>query len=159
MTDVQLPLWVEYTKALGAPIVALIAACIAGGIAYQQWLTARYKLKLDLFDRRMKVYDACSELLRLINMPIRSDYDVVIELVCAVNGHHWLFGQKVISYIDALMERSNEIFKKQKLEVEGLDDGQKIKLALGYFEKTKEEYLRDAEELNVVFAPYMKLKH
>jgi hypothetical protein len=159
MADVQLPLWIEYVKALGAPIVALIAACIAGGIAYQQWRTAKNKLKLDLFDRRMKVYEACSELLRLINMPIRSEYAVVMELIYTINGHHWLFGPKVTAYIDALMTRSNEIYRKQKLEAEGLDDDQKLKLALGYYERTKEEYLRDADALNAVFAPYMKLKH
>ena len=159
MADVHLPVWLEYVKALSAPVVALIAACIAGGIAYQQWRTARNKLKLDLFEKRMKVYNACSELLRLINMPIRTNYDAVLELVTAINGHQWLFGPKVTAYIENLMDRSEEIYKKKKLEVEGLDDAQKIKIALGFYEMTKESYLKDVQGLDAVFAPYMKLEH
>jgi hypothetical protein len=159
VASVQLPLWIEYTKALGAPIMALIAACIAGGIAYQQWITARNKLKLDLFDKRMKIYDACSELLRCINMPIRTDYDEVMQLVYTTNGHHWLFGSEVTVYIDALLERSEEIAKKQPLAADGLDDNQKFALALGFFENTKENYLKDVKSLDAIFAPYMRLKH
>ena len=63
METVNLPLWVEYVKALGTPVVAIVAASIAGAIAYRQLRTARNKLKLDLFDKRMAVYQNAVQLI------------------------------------------------------------------------------------------------
>lgn len=48
------PHWTAYVSALAVPVVTLLGALIAG----LQWKLARNKLKFDLFERRMKVYDA-----------------------------------------------------------------------------------------------------
>jgi hypothetical protein len=40
------------------PIATLIVGCAVAFIAWQQWQVANSKLRLDLFDRRYKVYDA-----------------------------------------------------------------------------------------------------
>ncbi len=56
MEPEQLPIWTEYVRVLGTPVVALLAASIAGFIANRQWKTARNKLKLDLFDKRIAIY-------------------------------------------------------------------------------------------------------
>lgn len=44
--------WTAYVSAFGLPIVAAVAAAIA----FYQWKTARNKLKLDLFEKRIAVY-------------------------------------------------------------------------------------------------------
>ena len=59
----QLPLWVHYVQALGPSIVAVVAAFIAGYIAWRQWRTAHERLRLEMFDRRVAVYDATKLLL------------------------------------------------------------------------------------------------
>jgi hypothetical protein len=46
----QLPYWVQYVQALAPAIVAVIAALIAGYIAWRQYETARYRLCLDYLD-------------------------------------------------------------------------------------------------------------
>jgi hypothetical protein len=51
--DVKVPRWVEVLSALLAPAIALLAAVIA----WAQWRTARDRVKLDLFDRRMAAYE------------------------------------------------------------------------------------------------------
>ena len=48
------PHWTAYLTALLTPTIAGFGIYIA----IQQWLTARRKLKFDLFDRRFAVYDA-----------------------------------------------------------------------------------------------------
>ncbi|MDP9968814.1 hypothetical protein J2W39_000037 [Variovorax paradoxus] len=53
--------WTAYVTAIGTPVVAVIAAAIAGLIAYRNWRTAQNKLKLDLFDKRYKVFEELSE--------------------------------------------------------------------------------------------------
>ena len=116
MTDVasvQLPLWVEYVKALGAPIVALIAACIAGCIAYQQWKTARNKLKLDLFEKRLQVYNAAAVIVELINNPYAPDRDHLDECTDKFVGARWLFGREIEQYLNSLKESAICAYKKR----------------------------------------------
>lgn len=53
MTPTPDPHWTAYLKALLTPLVAIIAAYVA----WRNVETARNKLKLDLFYRRLKAYD------------------------------------------------------------------------------------------------------
>ena len=46
--------WLSIAQAVGPTIVAVIVAYVA----IRQWLTARNKLKLDLFDKRLAIYTA-----------------------------------------------------------------------------------------------------
>src|ERR1700733_1277510 len=69
MQPSQLPCWVQYVWALGPSFVAIVAALIAGYIALRQWLTARHRLKLDIFDKRFAVYEATKML--ITKRPIR----------------------------------------------------------------------------------------
>jgi hypothetical protein len=52
MTACQLPFWVQLLQALSVPTLAAFGIYIA----LRQWLTARERLKLDLFDRRLAAY-------------------------------------------------------------------------------------------------------
>jgi hypothetical protein len=47
-------------------IFALIIAGAVAAVAWLQWWVALNKLRLDLFDRRYKVYDATREFLALL---------------------------------------------------------------------------------------------
>jgi len=47
-------------------LLTLFVACIAARIAWRQAKTQEYKVKLDLFERRMKIYDAVREALMMI---------------------------------------------------------------------------------------------
>jgi hypothetical protein len=49
-----------------SPIVTLLVSCALAFIAWQQWQVARNKLRLDLFDRRYRVYDATRKFLTWI---------------------------------------------------------------------------------------------
>lgn len=99
MTDLQIKLF----TALGQ----LSIACIVGYIAYQQWQTARRKLKADLFDRRFAAYD---ELTRLVNNVLYGAQDgasdsaqvgvhTVDELERVAQEMAWLFDQIVANYV------------------------------------------------------------
>ena len=52
----QLPMWVQYLQALSTPAIALLALVI--GVA--QWRTSHQRAVLDLFERRMAIFDAIS---------------------------------------------------------------------------------------------------
>src|SRR6516165_2867269 len=66
----ELPYWVQYVQALGPTVVAVIAALIAGYIAWRQWRTAHGqwrtahdKLSFDLYEKRFAVYEATESFL------------------------------------------------------------------------------------------------
>jgi hypothetical protein len=67
MQPSQLPLWVLYVQALAPTFVAIVAASIAGYIAFRQWRTAHDRLSFDLFERRFAVYQATQRLISTLH--------------------------------------------------------------------------------------------
>ncbi len=63
MSNSSLPLWVQYFQALGPTLVAVVLAYIAAAIQFRKWRTAYDKLRLELFERRFKIYDETREFL------------------------------------------------------------------------------------------------
>ena len=48
------PHWTKYITAFSVPVIASIGLLIA----YRQWKTAQNKLKFELFEKRLKVYNS-----------------------------------------------------------------------------------------------------
>jgi len=66
----ELPYWIQSIQALGPTVVAIIAALIAGYIAWRQWRTAHRQwrtahdqLSFDLYEKRFAVYEATQSFL------------------------------------------------------------------------------------------------
>jgi hypothetical protein len=159
MADFQLPVWVEYVKALGAPIVALMAACIAGGIAYQQWKTARNKLKLDLFEKRLQVYNAAAVVVELINNPYAPDRDHLEEWISKFGSARWLFGREVELYLNSLQENANFAYatKLHLQKVDSFVDGDHEWASR--VAKSKHDTAQEMRKLDFVFRDYLQLHH
>jgi hypothetical protein len=98
----MLPLWVQYVQALGPAAAALAAAIIVYSIQRRQWKTADAKLRLDLFERRLRVYETIqAALLRVIrdgrgNLEMLRDYDA------GTQEAEFLFGDGVVEYIRSI---------------------------------------------------------
>jgi hypothetical protein len=96
---VQIILW------LSTPIIAVIASIIAGLIAYRQWKTVQGKLKLDLFDRRFKVYDEARNLLNAI-ITTGVKQDALDKFSGGIREAKWLLNDEIDNYFQ------NELWKK-----------------------------------------------
>ncbi|MBB2832304.1 UNVERIFIED_ORG: hypothetical protein GGD51_002433 [Rhizobium esperanzae] len=83
--------------ALLTPTIAVIAIIIA----YMQWRTAHQKTVLDLFDRRMAVYDKLRQSMRMINTAgkVSDESDRLFlearSRLCFRRGHSSLFERSV----------------------------------------------------------------
>lgn len=97
MTDLQIKLF----TALGQIGVAVAV----GYVAYRQWRTAqqqastaRKKLQLDLFDRRLAVYEAVRS---VAYRSITSDWraNVELEMASHLAELRWLFGETVRDFV------------------------------------------------------------
>lgn len=88
--------WTQYISVVGIPIVAAIAAWIA----FRQFQIARNRLKLDLFDKRMEVYEAVREALGHIARQGNLSLDQQIQYLQGTRSARWLFGPEVFQYLD-----------------------------------------------------------
>jgi hypothetical protein len=93
-----MPLWVEYSKALTTPAIALLAIVVA----IMQWRTAHQKIVLDLFERRMKVYSEIRAVIGSITGSGKLPNEKHFEFMRAIDGAKFLFGRKVNRYLEEL---------------------------------------------------------
>lgn len=87
--------WTAYITAFTVPVLAAAAATIA----YRQWRTAQNKLKLDLFDKRMLVYQAARETLGFIATRGSINHEQQIKYLAGIQSSRWLFGPEIHKYL------------------------------------------------------------
>jgi hypothetical protein len=102
----------DILKAFGPPLVASIAALIAfmaaimaSVIQYNQWRTAREKLRSDLFDRRMAIYNQVY--LALLEMRNRGNVsqEELRALRLAINSAKFLFPPNLSNALEIFYEK------------------------------------------------------
>jgi hypothetical protein len=83
------------------PIVAILGLLIA----YWQWRTAQDKLKFDLFDRRMAVYEAARTFIRKVRSTGRIAPEDEFAYSSAIDGARWLFDADIERYLERDLEQ------------------------------------------------------
>jgi hypothetical protein len=89
-----------------SPIATLIVGLIVGYIAWQQWQVAKAKLRLDLFDRRYKVFDATRKFLVVIVKNARFDDSQLLDFCAGTSDTEFLFGRDVVDYLTQIRTRA-----------------------------------------------------
>lgn len=97
----DLPPFVQVLSALLTPTIAIVGTIIA----YQQWRTNNLKLKLDLYDRRLKVYEEVRVLLSRILQKADINYDELFKFFRNCSEADFLFGPEIPKYIEELYQR------------------------------------------------------
>src|ERR1700730_7425228 len=93
MTDLN---WTTVLSALLTPVVAVLGVFVT----YRLGSTAQNKLKLDLFDRRLLVYDAARELISSIMTSGKTSPEQEFKYLSGTRGAVWLFDQSIVEYLD-----------------------------------------------------------
>lgn len=91
--------WTAYIS----PIVAPIIAGIATWIAFRQSQISRNKLKLDLFEKRMEVYNAVRKALGEVTRQGKLTQEQQFEYLQGTRTARWLFGHEVYTYLDEIL--------------------------------------------------------
>jgi len=86
--------WLELAKILAPVFVALVIGLIAAGIAWHQAKIASAKLKLDLFERRLKLYIELRDFLVYATAESLDSHDMsrIAQMQLAATSAHFLFG-------------------------------------------------------------------
>jgi len=151
--------WTSYMSALSVPLFAACAALIA----YRQWKTARDKLKLDLFDRRMALYQAASaELVRAWGGWEDMDTGDAVADNLKLAEAKWLTSSEVASYLQQPFRKRLEELADFAVILEGHDIDSPDYDSVGHDARLAERtaiYERIVEKLDELFYPFLTLNH
>src|SRR5215471_8413613 len=94
----QMTLWVQILQALLTPVVAGLAVVIA----WAQWRVVRRREVMELFERRVAIYEALRKVIgQVIPTGKVTDKDLH-DFVVATDRTRFLFGDDVVKYVDGL---------------------------------------------------------
>ncbi len=106
------PAWVTWPNAaiVIQGVLTLVIAGIAVAIQRQQAVTNTIQLRLALFERRMKVFDATLDLIALVMRQARIDLSELVNFLIATREHSHLFGQEITDYITLLHQKGLDLW-------------------------------------------------
>jgi len=84
-------------------------------VAWLQWWVALNKLRLDLFDRRYKVYDATRNFLGAIIREAKFTNSELFEFYARTSDAEFLFGADVVDYLGQIRKRAVHMQTAQQL--------------------------------------------
>ena len=98
-------MWVQIFQAMLTPVVAALALLIG----FLQWRTSHQRAALDLFERRMAIFDAISCIISgIVGSGVTTAQDAS-AFTRARQRVDLLFGPEVPAYLDKLMQHHGRI--------------------------------------------------
>lgn len=121
----------------------MVAAAIAAAIAYRQWKTAKQKLKFDLYQDRMKIYEAAMHFVDACWL--EQDHVGADKALQEFSVARWLFGNDMVRNLRHLEEagnlrlaandhRANVMYDKPKAQIALMDAAAMRGTIQGWFE-------------------------
>jgi hypothetical protein len=120
MSGMIQPDWTTYVAASLTPVVAVFGILIA----YRQWRTAQNRLKLDLFDRRMVVYESACQFLANILIHGRVERDEPRDFLIAIKTAKWVFNKEFDTYLRNIIYANAVKLQALESRLKGLEVGE-----------------------------------
>jgi hypothetical protein len=118
----RLPIFAQWLQLIITACIAFFAAYIA----YRQWQTAHQRVVLDLFERRMKVYDDARAVISEIMRDGTANHQIFFRYCQATDRLGLLFGDEVVAYSDVTRDRINRFIMHETM-VRAYHQGDPIK--------------------------------
>lgn len=145
---------VDYINTFAALLTPMIAIIVAY-VAYRQYRTARDKLSLDLFEKRLAVYRKVREAVSMINTSGKPSREADLLLLEAKDAATFLFGDDIEKYLAKMWERFSRMTYLQH-EMKSSDPEKRKKAIQANADLFKEitEFYYEGPDL---FAHYMRM--
>ena len=92
-------------------LATLAIACAVAYVAWQQWRLARHRFRLDLFDRRYRVYDATNKFLMFGQL----DDENLFKFNIGTADAEFLFDAGVTDFLAEVRKRAVNVITQQKI--------------------------------------------
>ncbi|HXA76353.1 MAG TPA: hypothetical protein VNV41_04410 [Candidatus Acidoferrales bacterium] len=96
---------ISILQALLTPVIGLIALYIA----WQQWKSNELKLKMEKYDRRLRVYEEVVKMLQKVNRDFKPKWDDMLAFATATAEADFLFGVEIPAYLDEIFSHANKL--------------------------------------------------
>jgi hypothetical protein len=148
----------EISKALLTPLIAIITTFIA----FQQWRTNQQKLILDLYDRRMKIYQEVKNILIIIERDATASREELWSFYRSVSEADFLFGSEIRQYIDEIYQRGFKLHtscKKYRDHTQNIPEGYNHDEIVNTMDEELHWFMGQFEIAKDKFKKYLSLKH
>ena len=102
------PIFLQLAQILQALLTPVIGTAVVY-IAWQQWQANTRKLKLEMYDRRRRIYGEVIAFLSLVRRDFKPDMSAVIVFRCETAEADFLFGSDITSYIYEVFNQALDI--------------------------------------------------
>ncbi len=147
------PIWVQTLSALLVPVIAIAV----GVIAYFQWRTNQNRLKLELFDRRVKYYEAALQFIGAAMAKNEVSHKSLRKFSHAQYGSAFLLNDGVTEYLKELSKKGAEA-NVLRSEFEKLQPGDDRTRIVEKHSEAVKWIWGQREILQRKFEPYLKIK-
>lgn len=169
------PHWTAYVSSVAAPVIAAIAAWIAyrqfkiaarqieisakqTDISLAQAEVAKNKLKLDLFEKRMAVYEVARNAIGKSASRGPLSGQEQIDYLVGINSAKWLFDEKVANYLEKDLWAKFADFQAQDAMSKSTDPEERTRYI--FARSNTQKWLSDQYQvLDELCAPYLRLGH
>lgn len=146
----------EISRAILTPLIAIMAVYIG----YQQWRTNRDKLRLELFERRLQVYETTSSILVAMYLKCEISSTELASFLKATNKSQFLFDKDVNDY---LAERTTMAMKLAAISITSSEnvvatEAQKTSAMEKKPSPSLSTLNQEQYKLEELFAPYLHFK-
>ncbi len=149
------PHWTAYLTAFMTVFIAAFGAWIA----FQQWRTAQDKLRLDLFERRMVIYDAARKALGKIFTHGEITPLEETEFLVGVMGSKWLFGKDIHEYLHKEFWEKLAENHMYVAMLDGLPTGAERTSLANKKAELRKWFTAQSDRMDALFLPYLGFPH
>jgi len=138
--------------------IAALIAWIAAAIACGQWRLAENRFKLDLFEKRYKLFEAIRKFLAVILQEGEFKNSDLFEFYAGTSDALFLFNDDIVSYIDSIRDHAIKMrhFKKS---YEDLPAGDERTRNVELEGKEFRWLIEELRNLQKKFHPYLGFSH
>ena len=148
--------WITYMSALLVPVVSIFGLYIA----WQQWKTARNKLKFELFQKRMDVYQSTRRVLDAFLASYRITPEDLSEYQKGIQMAKWVFNPELAQFLqETLWERLTGLNLNQTMTKDEDRNHPEYRTHQIQELESKRWLLEQGKILDDKFEKYMCLKH
>jgi hypothetical protein len=135
------------------PLIAIIAV----SIAWRQWSTARYRLRLDLFDRRLAIHSTALDLIGAVSVSGEVRSRDFVQLLAGTRQARWLLNKKMQAYFDDEMIPKVIRFQSLCSELNGLSDAKSRARNLEAQDELKDWIIQQRAVIDSKFDRYLRM--
>ena len=105
MPQCQIPQWLQIAQGLLTPLIAIVTAYIA----WQQWNATKLKMRIERYERRLRVYQATHRFILEVVTTTKPEITQMFGFYSETAEADFIFPPQVRKYLDEVFSHANQL--------------------------------------------------